>query len=78
MLFKEQTKEYIKNIDLENLEKKLNSYQQLSDELVIDPNNSEIYNYADRIFIDMQEEYREQDENESTILNMINKANSIE
>jgi len=63
---------------MDNLEEKLNSYQQLSDELGIDPNNSEIYSYGNRIFIDMELEYREQDENESTIVNMINKANSIE
>ena len=65
-------------IKMDNLEEKLNSYQQLSDELGIDPNNSEIYKYADIIFIDMQEEYREQNENETTITNMINKSNSIE
>jgi hypothetical protein len=65
-------------VKMDNLEEKLNSYQQLSDELGIDPNNSEIYSYGDRIFIDMELEYREQDENQSTIVNMINKANSIE
>lgn len=65
-------------IKMDNLEEKLNSYQELSDELGIDPNNSEIYRYADTILIDMQEEYREQDENETTIINMINKSNSIE
>ena len=65
-------------IKMDNLEEKLNSYQQLSDELGIDPNNSEIYKYADIILIDMQEEYREQNENETTITNMINKSNSIE
>ena len=64
-------------IKMDNLEEKLNSYQQLSDELGIDPNNSEIYKYADIIFIDMQEEYREQNENETTITNMINKSNRI-
>jgi len=65
-------------IKMDNLEEKLNSYQQLSDELGIDPKNSEIYNYADSIFIDMQDEYREQDDREDMVNGSVSKAYRIE
>ena len=58
-------------IDL--LEARLNAYQELSDELGIDPNNSESYNYGDLLLFDMQETYRKYDQS----FNIINSAFEI-
>tara|TARA_R110000737_G_scaffold66047_4_gene93686 strand:- start:889 stop:1356 length:468 start_codon:yes stop_codon:yes gene_type:complete len=49
------------------LEEKLNAYETLSDELGIDPNNSDSYSYGDRLLLDMQDEYKEYDSNSNTI-----------
>ena len=65
-------------IKMDKLEEKLNSYQQLSDELGIDPNNSEIYNYAETIFADMQDEYKEQDDRLDMVDGSVSKAYRIE
>jgi len=58
-------------IDL--LETRLNAYEQLSNELGIDPNNNETYNYGDLLLLDMQNQYREYDKN----FNRINGAFTI-
>jgi len=88
--FKQEAQEYLsKYEDINNfysdfkmrmdvLEEKLNSYQQLSDELGIDPNNSDIYSYGDQILADMQEEYREYDSNLDLIDASISASSRIE
>tara|TARA_R110002167_G_scaffold362482_1_gene581690 strand:+ start:369 stop:833 length:465 start_codon:yes stop_codon:yes gene_type:complete len=58
-------------IDL--LEARLNAYEELSDELGIDPNNSESYNYGDLLLLDMQNQYKEYNSN----LDRINRAFEI-
>ena len=65
-------------IRMDSLEEKLNSYQQLSDELGIDPNNSDIYSYGDQILADMQDEYREYDSNLDLIDASISASSRIE
>jgi len=55
------------------LEARLNAYEELSNELGIDPNNSETYNYGDLLLLDMQNQYREYDSN----FNRINSAFEI-
>jgi|TARA_R110002020_G_scaffold155810_1_gene337126 hypothetical protein len=62
---------------IDSLEEKLNAYEQLSDELGIDPNNSESYSYGDRLLLDMQDEYREYDSNYNTISEAMKIANEI-
>lgn len=62
---------------IDSLEQKLNAYEQLSDELGIDPNNSESYSYGDRLLLDMQDEYREYDSNYNTISEAMKIANEI-
>jgi hypothetical protein len=62
---------------IDTLEEKLNAYQFLSDELGIDPKNSESYNYGDRLLLDMQDEYREYDSNYNTISEAMRIANEI-
>ena len=59
------------------LEEKLNAYETLSDELGIDPNNSDSYSYGDRLLLDMQDEYREYDSNYNTISEAMKIANEI-
>ena len=58
-------------IDL--LEDKLNAYQSLSDELGIDPRNSDLYTYGDNLLLEMQDQYREYDTN----FDRINRAFEI-
>ena len=55
------------------LEARLNAYEELANELGIDPNNSETYNYGDLLLLDMQNQYREYDSN----FNRINSAFEI-
>lgn len=55
------------------LEARLNAYEELSNELGINPNNSETYNYGDLLLLDMQNQYREYDSN----FNRINSAFEI-
>ncbi len=58
-------------IDL--LEDKLNAYQSLSDELGIDPKNSDLYTYGDNLLLEMQDQYREYNSN----FDRINRAFEI-
>ncbi len=60
---------------MDELELKLNEYETLSDELGIDPNNSDSYSYGDKLLLDMQDEYREYDSNNSTIMEGLKIAN---
>ena len=65
-------------IRMDSLEEKLNLYQTLTDELGIDPNNSDIYSYGDQILVDMQDEYREYDSNLDLINASISASSNIE
>tara|TARA_R110002020_G_scaffold22440_3_gene75832 strand:- start:825 stop:1292 length:468 start_codon:yes stop_codon:yes gene_type:complete len=88
--FKQEAQEYLSKyeyidefysefkIKMDALEEKLNSYQSLSDDLGIDPNNSDIYSYGNQIFVDMQDEYREYDSNLDLIDASINASSRIE
>tara|TARA_R110000823_G_scaffold36619_2_gene99988 strand:+ start:357 stop:821 length:465 start_codon:yes stop_codon:yes gene_type:complete len=58
-------------IDL--LEARLNAYEELSDELGIDPRNSDLYTYGDNLLLEMQDQYREYNSN----LDRINRAFEI-
>lgn len=58
-------------IDL--LEEKFFAYADLSEELGLDPNNSDVYRYADTLLSEMQDQYREYDSN----YNRINGAFTI-
>ena len=59
-------------IDL--LEARLNAYEELSDELGIDPNNSDVYRFSDILLVEMQEEYREYDNNYNRLSGAFNLA----
>lgn len=50
-------------VERNNLEEKLNTYETLTDELGIDPNNSESYRYGDDLITDMDDEYLTYDQN---------------
>lgn len=58
---------------IELLEQKFFAYADLSEELGIDPNNSDVYRYADTLLNEMQNQYREYDKN----FNRINEAFAI-
>lgn len=58
---------------IELLEQKFFAYADLSEELGIDPNNSDVYRYADTLLSEMQNQYREYDKN----FNRINGAFAI-
>jgi predicted nuclease with TOPRIM domain len=58
---------------IELLEQKFYSYADMAEELGIDPNNSDVYRYADTLLSEMQNQYREYDEN----FNRINGAFTI-
>jgi len=55
------------------LEEKFFAYADLAEELGIDPNNSDIYRYADDLLSEMQDQYREYDTN----FDRINRAFEI-
>tara|TARA_R100001198_G_scaffold100_1_gene67 strand:- start:1116 stop:1583 length:468 start_codon:yes stop_codon:yes gene_type:complete len=88
--FKQEAKEYLSKyeyidefysefkIKIDVLEARLNAYEELSNELGIDPNNSETYNYGDLLLLDMQNEYREYDSNLDLIDASINASSRIE
>jgi hypothetical protein len=59
---------------MDNLEEKLNAYEELSDELGIDPNNSDVYRFSDILLVEMQEEYREYDNNYNRLSGAFNLA----
>ncbi len=58
---------------IELLEQKFYSYADMAAELGIDPNNSDVYRYADTLLSEMQNQYREYDSN----FNRINSAFEI-
>lgn len=58
---------------IELLEQKFFAYADMAEELGIDPNNSDVYRYADTLLSEMQNQYREYDEN----FNRINGAFTI-
>tara|TARA_R100001369_G_scaffold22413_1_gene40833 strand:- start:818 stop:1285 length:468 start_codon:yes stop_codon:yes gene_type:complete len=88
--FKQEADEYLSKYEyiddfysefktrMDSLEEKLNLYQTLTDELGIDPNNSDIYSYGDQILVDMQDEYREYDSNLDLINASISASSNIE
>lgn len=58
---------------IELLEQRFFAYADMAEELGIDPNNSDVYRYADTLLSEMQNQYREYDKN----FNRINGAFAI-
>jgi predicted nuclease with TOPRIM domain len=58
---------------IELLEQRFFAYADMAEELGIDPNNSDVYRYADTLLNEMQNQYREYDKN----FNRINEAFTI-